>query len=76
MFTECPAYASTRAKYDGDLVFHGRDMRTIMTEAPPLALAKFLSEVWEVRHVALRRFALKRMSEDDDFPPRNRINNN
>ncbi|EFJ52877.1 hypothetical protein VOLCADRAFT_102835 [Volvox carteri f. nagariensis] len=39
VFEECPAYKSIRAKYDGDLVFKGRSMRTIMTEAPPLALA-------------------------------------
>ncbi|EFJ47785.1 hypothetical protein VOLCADRAFT_105024 [Volvox carteri f. nagariensis] len=55
VFVESPAYASsTRAKYERDLAFQGRNMRTIMTEAPPLALARFLSEVWETRHVALK----------------------
>jgi hypothetical protein len=34
-----------------------------MTEAPQLALASFLSEIWETRHVALRRTVLKRMDE-------------
>ncbi|EFJ47268.1 hypothetical protein VOLCADRAFT_92357 [Volvox carteri f. nagariensis] len=38
VFDECPAYKSIRAKYDGDLVFEGCSMRTIMTEAPPVAL--------------------------------------
>ncbi|EFJ46375.1 hypothetical protein VOLCADRAFT_93264 [Volvox carteri f. nagariensis] len=47
-----------------------------MTEAPPLALARFLSEVWETLHAALRRFVLKRTREDDDGPPRNRTNTN
>ncbi|EFJ43161.1 hypothetical protein VOLCADRAFT_96704 [Volvox carteri f. nagariensis] len=70
VFVECPAYASTRAKYERDLALQGRNMRTIMTAAPPLALARFLSEVWETRHVALRRFVLKRTREDDDGPPR------
>ncbi|EFJ47037.1 hypothetical protein VOLCADRAFT_92420 [Volvox carteri f. nagariensis] len=42
VFEECPAYKSIRAKYDGDLVLTGRSMRTIMTEAPPLALARAL----------------------------------
>ncbi|EFJ41917.1 hypothetical protein VOLCADRAFT_98005 [Volvox carteri f. nagariensis] len=40
VFEECPAYKSIRAKYDGDLVLMGRSMRTTMTEAPPLALAR------------------------------------
>ncbi|EFJ47625.1 hypothetical protein VOLCADRAFT_91955 [Volvox carteri f. nagariensis] len=40
IFYECPAYKSIRAKYDGDLVFKGRSMCTIvMTEALPLAFA-------------------------------------
>ncbi|EFJ47537.1 hypothetical protein VOLCADRAFT_91950 [Volvox carteri f. nagariensis] len=39
VFEECPAYKSIRAKY-GDLVLTGRSMRTTMTEAPPLALAR------------------------------------
>ncbi|EFJ52936.1 hypothetical protein VOLCADRAFT_86433 [Volvox carteri f. nagariensis] len=72
---ECPAYTTTRAKYERDLAFQGRDMRMIMTEAPLLALARFLSEVWETRHVALRRFVLKRTREDDDGPPCNRTKN-
>ncbi len=41
-------------------------MRTIMTEAPQLALARILSEIWETRHVALRRTVLKRTREGDD----------
>ncbi|EFJ44636.1 hypothetical protein VOLCADRAFT_95034 [Volvox carteri f. nagariensis] len=42
---ECPPYKSIQAKYDGDLVFKGRSMRTIMTEAPPLALARYLGNL-------------------------------
>ncbi|EFJ45297.1 hypothetical protein VOLCADRAFT_106028 [Volvox carteri f. nagariensis] len=38
VFEECPTHKSIRAKYDGDLVFKGCSMRTIMTEALPLAL--------------------------------------
>jgi hypothetical protein len=69
---ECPAYDSLRAKYGSDLGFQGRSMRTIMTEAPKLAFAGFLSEIWETRHVALRRTALKRTREGDDDLPRHR----
>ncbi len=50
--------------------FHGRSMRTIMTEAPQLTLASFLSEIRETRHAALRRTTLKRTREgDDNLPP-------
>ncbi|EFJ42394.1 hypothetical protein VOLCADRAFT_107237 [Volvox carteri f. nagariensis] len=76
VFEECPAYKSIRAKYDGDLVLKGRSMRTIMTEAPPLALARYLSEIWEARHVALRRFTLKWTRENEDDLPCTRINTN
>ncbi len=41
-------------------------MRTIMTEAPQLALASFLSEIWETRRVALKHTALKRTRDGDD----------
>jgi hypothetical protein len=69
VFMECPAYDSLRARYGSDLGFQGHSMRTIMTEAPQLALASFLSEIWETRHVALRRTVLKRTTEgDDDLP--------
>jgi hypothetical protein len=34
-----------QAKYGSDLSFHGRRMRTNMTEAPQLALASFLSDI-------------------------------
>ncbi|EFJ49871.1 hypothetical protein VOLCADRAFT_104121 [Volvox carteri f. nagariensis] len=67
---------SIRAKYNVDLAFKGCSIRTIMTEAPPLALARYLSEIWEARHVALRRFALKRTREEEDGLPRTRINTN
>ncbi len=59
MFMECPAYDSLRAKYWSDLGFQGRSMRAIMNEAPQLALASFLSDIWETRHVALKRTALR-----------------
>ena len=72
VFMECPAYDSLRARYGSDLGFQGRSMRTIMTEAPQLALARFLSEIWETRHVALRRTVLKRTREGDDDLPRHR----
>jgi hypothetical protein len=49
-------------------------MRTIMTEAPQLALASFLSEIWEARYVALKRTALKRTREGDDDLPQHRKN--
>ncbi len=69
MFIECPAYNSLRAKYGSDLGFQGHSMRTIMAEALELALASFLSEIWETRYVALKRAALKRMRKgDDDLP--------
>ena len=69
---ECPAYDSLQARYGSDLGFQGRSMRTIMTEVPQLALASFLSEIWETRHVALRRTVLKRTREGDDDLPRHR----
>jgi hypothetical protein len=72
VFMECPASNSLRARYGSDLGFQGRSLRTIMTEAPQLALASFLSEIWETRHVALRRIALKRTTEGDDDLPRHR----
>jgi hypothetical protein len=37
--------ACLRARYGSELGFQGRSMRTIMTEAPQLALASFLSEI-------------------------------
>jgi hypothetical protein len=70
---KCPAYSSLRAKYGRGLGFQGRSMRTIMIEAPQLALASFLSEIWEARYAALRRIALaQRTREGDDDPPRHR----
>jgi hypothetical protein len=48
-------------------------MRTNMTEAPQLALASFLSDIWETRYAALRRTALNRTTDaltregDDDL---------
>ena len=76
VFMECPAHDSLRARYGSDLGFQGRSMRTIMTEAPQLALASFLSEIWETRHVALRRTALKRAREGDDDLSQHRKNPN
>jgi hypothetical protein len=46
---EWPAYDSLRAKYGSDLGFQGHSMRTIMPEAPQLALASFLSVICEMR---------------------------
>jgi hypothetical protein len=43
---------------------------THMTDAPPLALATFFSEIWETRCAAIRRTTLKQKREDDDdYPP-------
>jgi hypothetical protein len=47
-------------------------MRTILIAAPQLALASFLSEIWETRPVALKRTALIRTSDGDDDLPRHR----
>ncbi len=74
VFMECPAHDSLRAKYGSDLGFQGRSMRTMMTEVPQLALASLLSEIWETRHVALRRTTLKRTREGDDDLPRHNKN--
>ncbi len=52
------AYGPT-SKYRSDLGFQRHNMRTIMTEAPQLALASCLSKIWETGHVALRRTAHK-----------------
>ncbi len=45
---ECPAYESIRDRYESDLRFKERGMRSIMVEAPPMALASFLDEVLPV----------------------------
>ncbi len=54
---ECPAYESIRDRYESDLRFKERGMRSIMMEAPPIALASFLDEVWRERHCILQRRA-------------------
>lgn len=65
---ECPAYESIRDRYESDLHFKERDMRSIMLEAPPIALASFLDEVWRERHCILQRctrLAARRVSSGD-----------
>ena len=54
---ECPAYEPFRDRYECELRFKERDMRSIMMEAPPIALASFLDEVWQERHRILQRRA-------------------
>ena len=73
VFQECPAYGSLRSTFEDAIAFQGRDMRTIMGEAPPLAVANFLHNVWVTRHAALKRLALKRTRGDEDAPARDRI---
>ncbi len=54
---ECPAYESIRDRYESDLRFKERGMRSIMMEAPPMALTSFLDEVWRERQCVLQRRA-------------------
>jgi hypothetical protein len=70
---EYPAYDTVA--YGSDLGFQGRSMRTIMTEDPQLALASFLSEIWEMRHDPLRRTALKRTTGEGDDGTAKKSNN-
>ena len=65
---ECPAYEPIRDRYESDLRFKERVMSSIMVEAPPVALASFLDEVWRQRLCILQRHtrpAERRVMEDE-----------
>lgn len=54
-------------KYGSDFGCQGRSMRTIVTEAPQLALASSLSQIREIIYAVLRRTTLKRTREPSSF---------
>jgi hypothetical protein len=66
---ECLAYNSLGAMYGSDLGVQGRSMRTIMNEAPQMALASFLTEFWETRIATLRRTVRNLPDEGRRLPP-------